>query len=221
MINAIAFDLDGLIVDTEKTALRSWQELYDAHGVELPLDMWRTTIGTWEAPFDPASHLSAARGSALTEDELRARLERKWELAAQLPVLPGVREHIEAARERGAGTAVVSSSSRDWVNAQIERLGLAEHFDCVCTREDVPHTKPDPGLYYRALLLLGVDAASTLAYEDSAHGLVAAKAAGLRCVVVPTELTAESDFSRADVVLASLADVDPHTLWDFIDADYE
>jgi HAD superfamily hydrolase (TIGR01509 family) len=221
MIQAIIFDLDGLIVDTETTSLRSWQEAYEAAGFEVPLDQWLTTIGTWDAPFDPVADLSAKRGCPLTDEEILERREREWELASELPLLPGVLEHIEAAESAGVAMGLASSSSRQWVTGQLERLGLAERFEVVCTRDDVLRTKPDPGLYYRALLLLGVDGADALAYEDSPHGLAAAKAAGLRCVVVPTSLTAEADFSRADAVLASLADVDPQTLWDFIDADYE
>ena len=64
------------------------------------------------------------------------------------------------------------------------------------------------------------DGTEAIAYEDSPNGLYAAKAAGLRCVVVPGPLTADGDYSTADVVVASLADVEPKTLWDFIDAEY-
>ena len=113
-----------------------------------------------------------------------------------------------------------SSSSRRWVHSQLQRLGIAEQFDCVCTRDDVRKAKPDPSLYYRALLSLGADGSEAVAYEDSAHGLMAAKAAGMRCVVVPGPLTATGDYTQADVVIDSLADVDPKTLWDFIDAEY-
>ena len=220
MISAIVFDLDGLIIDTERTSLQSWDEAYHQAGLELPLDLWRTTIGTWGAAFDPVTDLGRRRGRPLSAGEIEARREREWELASELPVMPGVLEHLDAAAAYGMSTAVASSSSRRWVNGQLDRLGLADRFDCVCTRDDVLRTKPDPSLYFRTLLSLGVDGSEALAYEDSANGLLAAKAAGLRCVVIPGPLTAGSDYSLADVVLESLAEVDPKTLWDFIDAEY-
>jgi len=221
MISAIVFDLDGLIVDTEQTSLRSWEEAYHEAGFELPLDLWRTTIGTWGADFDPAEDLGARRGRSLSFDEIEARREREWELASELPIMPGVLDHLDAAMAWDLPVGLASSSSRRWVMGQLERLGVVNRFECICTRDDVLRTKPDPSLYFRALLSLGVDGAEAIAYEDSLNGLMAAKAAGMRCIVVPGRLTAEMDYSTADVVVESLASVDPRTLWDFIDAEYE
>jgi HAD superfamily hydrolase (TIGR01509 family) len=220
VISAVVFDLDGLIVDTERTSLQSWEEAYHDAGLQLPLDLWQTTIGTWGAAFDPVVDLGERRGRPLSADEIEARREREWELASQLPIMPGVLEHLDAAAAWGMSIGIASSSSRRWVHGQLERLALAQRFECICTRDDVLQTKPDPSLYFRALLCLGVDGAEALAYEDSANGLVAAKSAGLRCVVVPGPLTAASDYSLADAVVDSLADVDPKVLWDFIDAEY-
>jgi len=220
VINAIVFDLDGLIVDTERTSLESWEEAYRQAGFELPLDLWQTTIGTWGAAFDPVVDLGQRRGRPLSAEEIAARRDREWELAAELPMMPGVAEHLDAARSLGLSVGLASSSSRRWVRGQIERLGIAERFECVCTRDDAPQAKPDPSVYFRTLLCLGVDGTEAIAYEDSNFGLQAAKGAGLRCVVVPGPLTAGSDFSLADVIVPSLADVDPQTLWNFIDAEY-
>ena len=220
MINAVVFDLDGLIVDTEQTSLQAWEEAYREAGHELPLDLWKTTIGTWGAAFDPAADLGERRGRALTADEIQARREREWELASQLTIMPGVIEHLDAADAWGLSTAVASSSSRRWVHGQLERLGLIDRFECICTRDDVLSTKPDPSLYFRALLTMGVDGAEAIAYEDSLNGLIAAKSAGMRCIVVPGRLTASAEYSQADAVVESLAGVDARALWDFIDAEY-
>ena len=220
MISAIVFDLDGLIIDTERTSLASWEEAYRDAGLELPLDLWRETIGTWGADFDPVVDLGARRGRPLSPDEIGARREREWELASELPLMPGVLDHIEAAAAWGVAIGLASSSSRRWVRGHLERLELLDRFECICTRDDVLRTKPDPSLYFRALLSLGVDGSEAIAYEDSPNGLIAAKSAGLRCVVVPGALTASADYTNADVVVATLADVDPRTLWDFIDDEY-
>lgn len=220
VISAIVFDLDGLIIDTERTSLASWEEAYRAAGFELPLEAWKTTIGTWDAEYDPVIDLGERRGHPLSADELQARREREWELASTLEAMPGVIEHINAASAWGVAVGIASSSSRRWVVGHLERLGILDRFECVCTRDDVLRTKPDPSLYFRALLCLGVDGSEALAYEDSPNGLIAAKSAGMRCVVVPGLLTQDADYALADVVVPTLAGVDPRTLWDFIDAEY-
>jgi len=213
MLRALIFDFDGLLVDTESTALRSWQELYDAWGQALPLDSWATTIGTWDARWDPATDLSERIGRALTDDELAERFARETELALALPLLPGVRAHLDAARAQGLALAIASSSSAAWVLGHLRRHDLAETFACVITRDDVARTKPDPELYSAALACLHVGADEALAYEDSVLGVAAAKAAGVRVVAVPGPLTRDGDFSAADVVLGSLADATPEAIW--------
>lgn len=213
MLKALVFDFDGLMVDTEGTSLLSWQELYGRYGQKLPLDLWVTLIGTWDAAFNPTEYLAGLIGRPLSAEELAERYAREIELASREPLLPGVSTHMDAADAAGIPMAVASSSSRSWVEGHLGNLGIRDRFVAVCTRDDVLATKPDPELYVLATSLLGVSADSALAYEDSVHGLVAAKAAGLRCVAVPGPLTAGGDFSRADMTLTSLADIDPVALW--------
>ena len=213
MLKALVLDFDGLMVDTEATSLRSWQELYRANRQELPLDLWVTLIGTWDAAFNPAAYLESLIGRELTDEEHAERYAREQALAAQQPLLPGVLRHLDAAEELGVALAVASSSSRRWVEGHLVRLGIRDRFACIRARDDVTLTKPDPELFAEALACLGVAPDEALAYEDSVHGLVSAKAAGLRCVVVPGPLTRDSDFSAADAVLDSLAAEEPVALW--------
>jgi len=112
MIRALAFDFDGLMVDTEATSLQSWQELYALHGVELPLDLWVTLIGTWDAPFNPSAYLEGLIGRPITAEEHAHRYTRELELSCELPLMPGVLAHLEAAEKLELPLAVVSSSSR-------------------------------------------------------------------------------------------------------------
>jgi beta-phosphoglucomutase-like phosphatase (HAD superfamily) len=103
--------------------------------------------------------------------------------------------------------AVASSSSRAWVEPHLERFGLRGRFSVVRTRDDVARTKPAPDLFLAACEGLGVEPAEAVALEDSAHGVTAARAAGLRCVVVPNQLTRLTDLSHADLRIDSLADL--------------
>jgi HAD superfamily hydrolase (TIGR01509 family) len=207
-IRAVVFDFDGLIIASEMVAVASWQDLYRRFGHELPLEKWATLIGTWDAEWDPGVELAERVGNghdwAAIERERRAtELVGAW----QLPPLPGVLDRIDDASRLGLPLAIASSSDRGWVSGHLERLGLAQHFDAVITRDDVTRTKPDPELFVRAVDALGHPAAETLALEDSIHGVIAAKAAGMRCVAVPNPLLAHEDYSAADLVLSSLDDL--------------
>jgi HAD superfamily hydrolase (TIGR01509 family) len=121
--------------------------------------------------------------------------------------MPGVEQWIADVRRLHLGIAIASSSPIEWVHGHLTRLGVRDRFDHVSCRDvDVPG-KPAPDVYLRACEALGVSPADALAVEDSPNGIAAAKAAGLRCVAVPNAITAPLDFSQADLVVASLAEV--------------
>jgi len=212
LIRALVFDFDGLILDTEEPIYRSWLEVYQAHGEHLPFDRWIETVGSNNAMFDPRSFLEHRLGRPLTQEVIDRRVERRTQLVLEQPVLPGVAELVGAAREAGLSVAVASSSSCQWVTGHLERLGLRDHFACICGRDDVTAVKPAPELYLAALACLEVRPDEAVAIEDSPNGVAAAKAAGMWCVAVPNVITGALDLSRADVVLESLSGVTPPDL---------
>jgi putative hydrolase of the HAD superfamily len=205
-VRALVFDFDGLIIASETNAVRSWQDLYARFGHELPLEKWATLIGTWDAAWDPGAELAELAGNG--HDWEAIELERRAaELAGahELPALPGVIDRLNDAVRLGLPLAIASSSDRAWVVGHLERLGIADRFSAIITRDDVTRTKPDPELFTRAVEALGVAPEHAIAIEDSLHGVVAAKAAGMRCVAVPNPLLAHEDYSAADICVPSLA----------------
>jgi HAD superfamily hydrolase (TIGR01509 family) len=208
MIRALIFDFDGLILETELPDLLAWQKVYREYGCRLSLSKWLTVIGGHETPFDPAADIEEQLGRPVDREAIRARHdEHGAELIAGLPVRPGVEDVIADARRLGLKLAVASSSKRAWVGGQLERLGLLRHFAVIKTGEDVERVKPDPALFLAALDALGVGPDEAIVFEDSAHGITGAKAAGIFCVAVPNDLTRRLDLSHADMRLDSLADV--------------
>jgi len=207
LIRAIVFDFDGLILDTEEPVYRSWLEVYEAHGEELPFERWIQTVGSTTTGFHPQHHLEERLGRPLPKDVLDRRLGRRTEMILANAVLPGVVQHLDAARERGLELGVASSSTQEWVRGHLARLGILDRFRCVQCRDDVAHAKPEPDLYLAVLDCLGVLATEAIAIEDSPNGVAAAKRAGMRCVAVPNSITARLDMSQADLVLNSLAEV--------------
>ena len=207
-IRALVFDFDGLIVETEEPIFRAWQRIYREHGQELPLEMWVTIIGTASGPFDPIQHLEERVGRLLDRKGFED-LERRYyeEATAMQRLMPGVAEYLRDAHRLRLGVGIASSSRRAWVVEHLKRFAIADAFDAIVCREDVAHTKPDPQLYLEAVNRLMVMPEEALALEDSSNGIAAAKAAGLRCVAVPTVMTAGLDLSRADMRIPSLGAV--------------
>jgi HAD superfamily hydrolase (TIGR01509 family) len=207
MIRAIIFDFDGLILDTEEPIYRSWLEVYEAHGENLPFERWVQIIGSTTAEFNPQHHLEERLGRPLAQAVLERRIGRRTELILAQQLLPGIVQHIDAAKSLGLLLGVASSSTRDWVSGHLDRLGILSKFDCVRCRDDVTNAKPAPDLYLAVLDCLGVGASDALAIEDSPNGVIAAKRAGMRCVAIPNSITANLDLSPADLVLRSLSEV--------------
>ena len=215
MIRALIFDFDGLIIDSETAISATWIELYSSHGLAFPEYLFRRMVGTRDYDDLLWNDLSEQTGQQLDIAVLEpARRARGVELANRMQPLPGVLAQLEAAGRAGLALAVASSSSAWWVDGHLERLGLAARFSAVCTKEVAARTKPDPGVYLVALERLGVAAQHAVAFEDSQAGVAAAKAAGLRVVAVPGSFSEEMDFSAADLVVASLGEVDPTALWE-------
>jgi HAD superfamily hydrolase (TIGR01509 family) len=207
MIRAIVFDFDGLILDTEEPVYRSWLEVYEAHGEELPFERWVQIVGSTTTGFHPQHHLEERLGRSLPKEVLDRRIGRRTELVLAQKLLPGVVRHIDQAKALGLKLGVASSSTAEWVRGHLTRLGILDRFDCLRCRDDVANAKPEPDLYIAVLDCLGVSASEAIAIEDSSNGVMAAKRAGLRCVAIPNSITAKLDLSGADVLLSSLAEI--------------
>jgi HAD superfamily hydrolase (TIGR01509 family) len=216
-VRAFLFDFDGLILDTELASRAGWELLYRDHGHELPADLWATLVGTTHAPWDPRVHLEELVGGPLDWETLNERrYAHEIALIEAEELRPGIAEYLAAARQDGLKRAIVSSSTRGWVDMHLERLEEAVGWDAICTADGDPaRAKPSPTLYLEALELLGVDAGEAVAFEDSPHGVRAAKAAGIFCVAIPNEVTRELGLEEAgaDLVLDSLADLPPEDLF--------
>jgi HAD superfamily hydrolase (TIGR01509 family) len=206
-LDALVFDFDGLILDTEWTKFVAVGEAFADHGLDLPVEEWCAAVGRTDERHW-SEWLEQVAGRPVDRQAVRAAaLARSVALLAEERVRPGVTELIDAAAAASVGLAVASSSSREWVRSQLDRLGLLDRFAAVLTADDVVATKPAPDLYLAATASVGAAPGRSVAIEDSAHGCTSAVAAGLRCVAAPNRLTDGQDFSHADLVVGSLADL--------------
>jgi beta-phosphoglucomutase-like phosphatase (HAD superfamily) len=123
------------------------------------------------------------------------------------PILPGVKDYLDDAKQLGLKLGLASSSSHNWVDGHLSRLGLISYFDCIKCSDDVKDVKPDPELYQSVLDALDLRADEGIVLEDSANGILAAKQAGLFCIVVPNPMTNHLSLDLADLRLTSLTEL--------------
>ncbi len=204
---AVIFDFDGLILDTESVEVESWEIIFGRHGQVYPEWYWTYTLGRGADQIEQApADLLREAGVVFDEDSLIAeRTSLLFEMLQKLKPLPGVIDRIEEASSLGLPLAVASSSKHDWVDAHLERLGLLDKFNSIVCADDVPRAKPFPDLYLRACETLGTSPSEAIAFEDSGNGIAAAKQAGIYTVVVPNRISLHVDLSAADLRVDSLA----------------
>ncbi len=207
-IRAVVFDFDGLILDTEGPVFTAWREEFLAHGCPpLTLDEWAHEIGTSDG-LDLVDLIRTRATRPFDEDAMQERRRgRRDELLALETARPGVESWLDEADALGLALAIASSSEREWGEYHLEQLGLLQRFAYVACYGDGLAGKPAPDTYLAACAAVGVEPRAALAIEDSPHGVTAAKAAGLKCIAVPHEITERLDLSHADLRLPSLADM--------------
>lgn len=210
-LEAVVFDFDGLIIDSEWVIFETAQAAFAVHGHDLRVEAWATIVGLGEGDDELAwSTLLRAQGIEgfeLTTFSATYTAQDRSNRDA-LPLLPGVEVLMDSLTAAGVPIGVASSSSVEWLERHLDRLELLHRFDTLVGADVVGGVgKPAPDVYLRACADLGADPARSVALEDSAHGVTAARAAGMWAVAVPSRITRFNDFGHADLVVGSLADL--------------
>jgi beta-phosphoglucomutase-like phosphatase (HAD superfamily) len=187
MFAAAIFDMDGLLIDSERPIMAAWIEAARALDIELSHSQYMQVVGlaTVESELILASLLGGPRPTACRG--ARAPAPAAGALGRHAAVSHQGRrgEFLGALRERGIRCAVASSSTSGQIQACLGSLDLLHHFSAFAGGDEVARAKPDPALYLLAAERLGVAPAECIAFEDSENGAKAALAAGMRVVVVP------------------------------------
>ena len=209
MLKALIFDFDGLMLDTETPEYDALNEVYTEFGQHLPIETYGLVVGSqYNHEFEPVAHLRALTGKPLDADSFWKKVNRRrLEMIEENPLLPGVETYIREGKALGLKLAVASSSPHTWVDGHLKRLGLFHYFDVVKCKEDVRNIKPDPELFLATLNALQLQPEEAVIFEDSAHGVLAARLAGIRIVLVPNPVTRHLNIEGETLRLNSLADL--------------
>jgi HAD superfamily hydrolase (TIGR01509 family) len=208
MFDAVLFDNDGLLIDTEKVYVKSCQEIvWELFSLKLDLKTYQKYgyilgIGT----------SSWLREQGISEEHIvrfqEARNERYEEfLKKPIPPLKGVREVLNFLCEKNIPRAIVTATPRSHLELAHSQTGLMEHFSFAICNGEVPRSKPFPDGYLFAAEKLNIAPEKCLVLEDSPRGVSAGKAAGMTVWAVPSEQTIELDLSEADEIFESLEEV--------------
>ena len=209
---AAIFDMDGLLIDSERAISQAWIEGARALGFKLEMADFMSVIGT--ATQQSTAILIDLLGS---EEAMRATAAKAHALLPQAgggPVFPlktGALPLLEALHAAGIPCGVASSSAVAEIRHRLGHVDVLKYFKCITGGDEVTHGKPDPALYLLAAARLGQAPEDCIAFEDSENGARSAQSAGVRVVIVPDLKPPPDDVAaRAHGVIGSLAEAIAH-----------
>jgi HAD superfamily hydrolase (TIGR01509 family) len=231
-LRALIFDIDGTLAETEELHRLAFNDTFAALNVAGdwpdPKGHWHWNVATYATLLKTtggkeriAAYMDGSLGIAAAPHlpriaEIHAHKTRRFgELisSSRLPLRSGIERNMLIGRKHGLAIAAATTTSHPNVDAVCRACfgkPAGEIFDVIAAGDDVAKKKPAPEIYLLALERLDLDAAACLAFEDSRNGLLAAKAAGLRCFVSPSLYTAAEDLAEADLLIAEFDDAIPH-----------
>jgi HAD superfamily hydrolase (TIGR01509 family) len=212
MPRAVVFDMDGLMLDTERIAPRCWSEAASVLGVPFDTALILAMIG--RNSRDSRQFVLAHYGDDYPVDALMQESRAQFDaivLRESIAVKPGLHALLEWLEMRSIPRAIATSTHRERAQEHLERCGLRSRFHALVGGDEVIHGKPAPDIFLLAATRLDVDPAHCVVLEDSEHGVRGALAAGMIPIMVPDMLAPSEDLlARGPLVLASLADVRLH-----------
>jgi HAD superfamily hydrolase (TIGR01509 family) len=213
VIDAVVFDLDGLLLDSEQLWDEAREELARERGgrwhEQAQADMMGMSSPEW------SRYMHERIGLAESPEEISAEVVRRMEqlYRERLPLVPGAREAVERLAARWP-LGLASSSNRPLIDLALELSGLAPFFRATVSSEEVERGKPAPDVYLETASRLGVEPGRVVAIEDSQNGILSAAAAGMRVIAIPNQRFPPGKEALADagVVLESLDELTPDVI---------
>jgi HAD superfamily hydrolase (TIGR01509 family) len=201
-IEAALFDMDGLLLDTERVYIEGMRRTAQSMGREMSLDFCHSMVGVPAIECNEMIEELYGEGFSITDFRARYSPIVREILDAGITIKPGVVELLDYLKARGIPAGVATSAHRPVAERHLGHVGLLDRFAAVATRDDVTFPKPAPDIYLEAARRLGVAPERCVAFEDSSIGLIAAHAAGAMAFIVPDMLqpTAEARGKCLDVL---------------------
>ncbi len=198
-IAAVIFDMDGILLDTEKVCLECWSRAGQELGFENIVPVYRSCIGrNVKGCLDTIT----AAYPDFTQEQIDVFYERTRDLfhvveeEQGLDLMKGVVETLERLKGEGYRLAVASSTRWEAVSRQLTRAGIINYFETITTGDKVLHSKPAPDIYLMACNSLNLEPSACIAVEDSPNGVRSAVAAGIKCIMVPDQIAPDEEMKK-------------------------
>jgi len=206
---AIIFDHDGTLIDTETPDYLACRMLCQELDIALTLEHWAEKIVGRRNGYDELfEDLIQSDNHGLTKADMWQRLRELWPITLEnVELMPGVGRLLPQLQATGYPLAVATASDRNWAIRWLTRFDLLDYFQTIACSDDVTQNKPAPDVYLFAAAQLGVHPERCLVFEDSVAGLQSAHSAGMTVIAVPNHVTKTLDFSQADGILDGLENV--------------
>ena len=205
-IEAVIFDMDGLMVDTERLARVFWLRAFEEFDARLTERQYLRIVG--RTAVDSTATLKEMLGTDFPVEECRARMRELYyaDIAENgIPVKAGLLELVDFLKAKAIGYAVATSTDRDITTRKLEITGLTSHFNTIVAGDEVTNGKPDPEIFLKAASLLGASPEKVVVLEDSLNGIRAAHAAKMIPIMVPDLIQPDDEIkSLAYAVVDSL-----------------
>jgi len=205
-IQAVLFDHDGTLVNSEPVHLELWNTVLKTYGVQLTEQQYKDL---YAGVPTPANAVNLVKRFGIPADAVALAKAKNLQTAKYLeqqsfPLMPGVTHTVSSLHQSGLKLGVVTGASANGVRATLGANQLESLFSATVSGDDVMRSKPEPDCYLLALERLSLKPEDCVAIEDTEHGLRAAALAGIACLAIPTEMTRNHDFSLATAVLPNM-----------------
>lgn len=200
--NAVVFDMDGVIFDSERLVLECWEKIGEKYHLEGMRDAFLPCIGTND--IKTREIVLERYGADFPYDEFRRESSRLYhDIVDQggLPVKTGVRELLSFLKKHAIPIALASSTRLEVVTQELKQAGLYEYFGVVMGGDQLKRSKPEPDIYLMTCERLGVQPICTYAIEDSYNGIRSAYSAGMKPIMVPDMLPPTEEMREKSVVV--------------------
>lgn len=206
MIKAVIFDMDGLLLDSENFWQQAEYEIFSSLGVPLNPEDTAQTLG-WRCDNVVQYWYQQFAWSGPTQAEVADRIIQRviGMIIDKGKLMPGALQALQLCQSTGLPLALATSSNHNMMLATLQHFQLSHFFQATCSAEFLALAKPHPQVYLNAAAALGIAPSQCLALEDSITGVIAAKAARMRCIAVPDQAHRHAPgYAVADTVLDSL-----------------